>query len=414
MCTSNLKFTQFIVRHQNSSALKKPSSKEPEIKISRETIAKLERLSLVDFGNEAGIKRLEAAIKFAEQLRSLKIDDSIKPMYCVLENENLRLRHDKVTDGNTFLNLDRGFVFGPQGKLLRRNLENLWFQSNIIKPFYNVFLTSTDKVSETLENLKTLGIEEKPLGIAIIEESKNSWNTEILNAYPKLNSHRTGKVTIITNANEGKELYHKTQRERKIWWRKLSREPSRFKFTDSKKLSKNKDTTEITVNFEFGSIVIETITHQQDIKKLNNQIELNSNVHIIEHKTSLDWGSLALLCDAYDPESPENPSQLKLNPKLSPYKVGFHLPFTCEESSDMSEKKRRFMLYLNNLLRSKGIETIFTTSLKGIKSFQVPLIITVDDTSLQNGIIQVWNQLTTLAESVHITELPKYILSRCN
>lgn len=99
MYTSNLKFTQFV-RHQNSSALEKPSSKEPEIKISRETIAKLERLSLVDFGNEAGIKRLEAAIKFAEQLRSLKIDDSIKPMYCVLENENLRLRHDKVTDGN--------------------------------------------------------------------------------------------------------------------------------------------------------------------------------------------------------------------------------------------------------------------------------------------------------------------------
>ncbi|XP_044590761.1 glutamyl-tRNA(Gln) amidotransferase subunit C, mitochondrial [Cotesia glomerata] len=100
MYTSNLKFTQFVVRHQNSSALKRPSSKEPEIKISRETIGKLERLSLVDFGNEAGIKRLEAAIKFAEQLRSLKIDDSIKPMYCVLENENLRLRHDKVTDGN--------------------------------------------------------------------------------------------------------------------------------------------------------------------------------------------------------------------------------------------------------------------------------------------------------------------------
>lgn len=174
--------------------------------------------------------------------------------------------------GNSFLNLDKGFVFGPQGKLLRRNLEDLWFQSNIIKPFYNVFLMSTDKVSETLENLKTLGIEEKPLGIAIIEESKNSWNTEILNVYPKLNSHRTGKVTIITNANEGKELYHKTQRERKIWWRKLSREPSRFKFTDSKKLNKNKDTTEITVNFEFGSIVIETISHQQDVKKLNNQV----------------------------------------------------------------------------------------------------------------------------------------------
>ncbi|XP_008550880.1 glutamyl-tRNA(Gln) amidotransferase subunit C, mitochondrial [Microplitis demolitor] len=87
-------------RQQNTSVLKKSNSNEQEIKISRETIVKLERLSLVDFGNEAGIKRLESAIKFAEELKSLKIDDSVKPMYSVLENKNLRLRNDKVTDGN--------------------------------------------------------------------------------------------------------------------------------------------------------------------------------------------------------------------------------------------------------------------------------------------------------------------------
>ncbi|XP_057321284.1 DNA polymerase subunit gamma-2, mitochondrial [Microplitis mediator] len=315
--------------------------------------------------------------------------------------------------GSNFLSLDKGFVFGPQGKLLRRNLENFWFRSSIIMPPYNVFLTSPDKICETLENLKTLGIEEKPLGVATIEESKNSWNSEIINAYPKLNTHRTGTVTIITDTNEGKELYHKTQRERKVWWRKFSREPSRFKFTDSKKINKNKDSTEIVVDFSFGPIVIETISHQKDVKKFNNQIEMNPDVHIIEHKASLDWGSLALICDAYNLLSEE--CQLKLNPKLSPYKVGFHIPSRSDESSDLlSEKKRRFMLYLNNLLKSKGVETIVSTSLKGIESFQVPLVVTVDDKSLENGIIKVWNQLTTLAESVHITDLPKYVLSRCS
>ncbi|XP_057321286.1 glutamyl-tRNA(Gln) amidotransferase subunit C, mitochondrial [Microplitis mediator] len=87
-------------RQQNTSVLEKNNLNEQEIKISKETIVKLERLSLVDFGNEAGIKRLESAIKFAEQLKLLKIDDSVKPMYSVLENKNLRLRNDEVTDGN--------------------------------------------------------------------------------------------------------------------------------------------------------------------------------------------------------------------------------------------------------------------------------------------------------------------------
>ncbi|XP_011304260.1 glutamyl-tRNA(Gln) amidotransferase subunit C, mitochondrial [Fopius arisanus] len=69
-------------------------------RIDTKTIKKLERLSLVDFGNEAGIKRLEAAIKFAEKLKNFPIDDSVEPLYCILEKESLRLREDKVTEGN--------------------------------------------------------------------------------------------------------------------------------------------------------------------------------------------------------------------------------------------------------------------------------------------------------------------------
>ena len=59
------------------------------------TIEHLERISLVDFANVAGIKRLEEAIKLAEVVT--KVDTTgVEPLYSVLEGETLRLREDVV------------------------------------------------------------------------------------------------------------------------------------------------------------------------------------------------------------------------------------------------------------------------------------------------------------------------------
>ncbi|KAK0096872.1 hypothetical protein PV326_004038 [Microctonus aethiopoides] len=418
------KLYQYQIRQQKTFTAENDNYNiKKEIKISKETIAKLERLSLVDFGNEAGIKRLEAAIKFAEKIKNFPIDDSVKPLYTVLEKESLRMRDDEVTEGNChlgsgFLNLDRGFLFGPQGKLLRRNLEELWYRHCVVMPPYNVFLSPTDKLNETFDKLQSFDVVDKPLGIAVLENSKYICNPDIVSTYSKLNSHTVGKISIITDSSEGKDLYHRKQRERKVWWRKFSREPSRFKFSDVKKINKNKDTIDITAEFPFGSIVVETIIYQQDIRKINYPIKTNdaTNIHLVEHITLLDWGCLAFLCDAYTPPTSSSSSscELKLNFKLSPYKIGFFIQPSTEELDPKSQEKSRLLLYLNNQLKSKGIETIVTKTREAIESFQVPLIVTVDDTSLQNGIVQVWSQLTTLAESVHITNLCNYVLKRCN
>ncbi|XP_044004324.1 glutamyl-tRNA(Gln) amidotransferase subunit C, mitochondrial-like [Aphidius gifuensis] len=92
-----------------------------EIKVSNDIIKKLEKLSLVGFENETGIKRLESAIKFTEKLKNFTIDEKISPLYSVLENENLHLRNDCITDGNyrkkilknTTLSEDNYFVAPP-------------------------------------------------------------------------------------------------------------------------------------------------------------------------------------------------------------------------------------------------------------------------------------------------------------
>jgi len=58
----------------------------PKTLIDKKTIEQLERLSLVDFGTEEGIKTVEDAIRFADQLHLVNTDN-IEPMYTVLENE---------------------------------------------------------------------------------------------------------------------------------------------------------------------------------------------------------------------------------------------------------------------------------------------------------------------------------------
>jgi len=67
-------------------------------KIDSETIAILERQSLVDFANEEGVRTLEAAIRFADQLH-LVDTEGVDPMTTVQESRTLTLREDEVTCG---------------------------------------------------------------------------------------------------------------------------------------------------------------------------------------------------------------------------------------------------------------------------------------------------------------------------
>ncbi|CAH1230599.1 GATC [Branchiostoma lanceolatum] len=75
-------------------------SKLPEpTKIDQDTIDHLERLALVNFANKEGIARLEAAIRFADQM-FLVDKTGVDPMDSVLEDRELYLRDDKVTEGH--------------------------------------------------------------------------------------------------------------------------------------------------------------------------------------------------------------------------------------------------------------------------------------------------------------------------
>jgi len=63
--------------------------------ISKTMINHLERLALVEFGNEEGIERLTKAIRFADQM--MLVDTTgVEPMTSVLEDRATYLRQDEV------------------------------------------------------------------------------------------------------------------------------------------------------------------------------------------------------------------------------------------------------------------------------------------------------------------------------
>lgn len=172
-----------------------------------------------------------------------------------------------------FLTLDQsGFHYGPPGKLLVRNLDNFWFQQSIVKPRYNVFLTSPEKSAEALKFLRSTEVDSPPFGLAMMKQSKSKWNQWMLDLLESPGfPHQTARLIVFVEANEAKDFFHVRQRERKVWWRKLAWNPSRFTTTEIKK-TKNLDVLDVQAEFEFGNVVVETVTCYHEIHKIVPQV----------------------------------------------------------------------------------------------------------------------------------------------
>lgn len=180
--------------------------------------------------------------------------------------------------GPTFVNLKEfGFSYGMQGILLRRNLENMWFEQCVTTSKYNVFHVPSSTLASSLKDLTDIGVDKVPFGIAEIDDVKNSWNTSFLPLNSKVIQHRVAKLTTVYES-EGdilsvKDLFYTKQRERKSWWRKISENPSIYYMSESKK-EKGKEYAEIQAQFPFGNIVVETIHFKNNAKKFCPEVRL--------------------------------------------------------------------------------------------------------------------------------------------
>lgn len=174
----------------------------------------------------------------------------------------------KELSGHFISLTEYGLKYGPQGKMLLKNLEEQWFLHCITMSRYNIFLS--DESNNTLNFIIKTEMSDIPFGLAKIENSKNYWTSDLL-PMKKSNIHRIVETTIFQNDTETKDLFHNIQKERKIWWRKLAQFPSRFKLTEEKKI-KNCNVVDIEAQFPFGNVVVEKIAYHTDVRKLFSQV----------------------------------------------------------------------------------------------------------------------------------------------
>lgn len=92
----NLKYETKIPQQPINSYIEENTT---PIEIDSKTIQLLERLSLVDLDSKEALKTLQDSIQFADRIVNINTD-GIEPLYTVLEDQNLDLRDDEITDGN--------------------------------------------------------------------------------------------------------------------------------------------------------------------------------------------------------------------------------------------------------------------------------------------------------------------------
>lgn len=119
-------------------------------------------------------------------------------------------------------------MLGPTGALLQDNLKNEWFYSMQTNMDSSVFF-NTNSFKSTFAFAKDISMANIPFGISeIIEDNetpceavvKNNAENDMLYWFkgPKKNL----RCTLFVSPSDSTHVFHQWQRQRRMWWRKVS------------------------------------------------------------------------------------------------------------------------------------------------------------------------------------------------
>ncbi|RZC41172.1 KTI12 -like protein [Asbolus verrucosus] len=290
--------TRFLVPQNPVKPKIDPNKLPPKTKIDADTIALLERLSLVDCANRQGIETLEEAIAFADQIQQVDTTN-VEPLVTVLEDRPLRVREDSVTEGNCREDIlknaavteEEYFVAPPgnipleardnllyddvqqnskseifkiesTGLLLQENLRVEWFNNIVINKDISVF-PSANGFTETYNFAKATCLDTAPFAVAQFTEKKQSLEKRDENKINFLDYFENGTILecyVFVTPSSATHFFHQWQRDRRIWWRKFSASPGRYVLTDIKTDADDSQSVEILAKYSWGDQIIEKLT----------------------------------------------------------------------------------------------------------------------------------------------------------
>ncbi|XP_051888894.1 DNA polymerase subunit gamma-2, mitochondrial [Pristis pectinata] len=301
--------------------------------------------------------------------------------------------------------------------------EYIILRPNLLQGAFREYTTSLNLVNRKLPfGLAEIGVCYQP-----IPSSKYS---TVCNAVRTVEVELASLVWFSSPWTSGRWLDYWV-RQRLLWWRKFARSPSSFTAIDSQDNDGIKGTA-LYFTFPWGKEPIETLINLGDKDLLREHHGNKSSLqgrdgrrtvvpHVLSVSGNLDRGVMAFLCDSLqltekvDSKLRINQKKvLKLHPFLAPFKVALdmgkgptiELRQVCEGLfQELVEKKVTVWPgYLETMHMS--LEQL------SIKYDEMGVIFTivVNETTLENGLVQLRNRDTTMKEMGHISEVRDFLI----
>jgi hypothetical protein len=261
--------------------------------------------------------------------------------------------------------------------------------------------------------------QELPFSITQEIQCQNDFNRAI--SFPSQHLLRTSY--FVSNAFS-REVFHQIQRQHKIWWMKFGASPGKYSISDQKTENFYKFVT-IRSSVEESGFDVERlrlfspkdcIKDKEILNKFlarmpNRKKEIIPDV--IESTVDLQVASLALLLDAVNLSD----DYTAFHRRSAPYQLAL---ITSDTSKDLIDLARYIEVLVKEtepeieILNEATSKEDPKTQFEKFDKVGIPYVISLDEKSLDSGLFKLRNRNTTLAETIHLSDVSKYLIKIFN
>lgn len=312
----------------------------------------------------------------------------------------------------------------PIGRMLRNNLRDEFRRGEAGMAVYEG--SSGISLGENLRFVRETFATDLPFGIVTEKRFENQTIPLGENCELRLDHGTWLSCSYFVNPTTSTEFMYKLQRQRKIWWMRYACDPGRYLISDLRQDADSKvQSVAIKARFAEEEVALEQLElipgsvmrEQMDdfqVKVGKSSRKITPNVLRIRQCAEL--ATLEVILDAFESAGTDS---VRIHRKLAPYKCGI---VCVSDDATQLEELRDLAKHLSNVLRKANITTLdcstqngtsersLNKQLRHLDSIAVPYTLLLRDQSLQNGLFQLRSRDTTLNETIHISDLPNYLL----
>ncbi|XP_001869239.2 DNA polymerase subunit gamma-2, mitochondrial [Culex quinquefasciatus] len=322
-------------------------------------------------------------------------------------------------------NVVDGFKLSPIGRMLRNNLRDEFRRGEAGTAVYEG--SSGIPMRENLGFVKETFDPNVPFGVTIEERFANG-KVPLNDSFNlNLDQGHTLSCRYLINPSTSSEFMYKVQRQRKIWWMRYACDPGRFFISDPRQDADTR-VQSVAIKSRLGGeeltleqlelVPADAAALEEELGDFRIKVGRTSSKRIrpsvLRVRQCVEVATLQVVLDAFESGGD---ASVRIHRKLAPFKCGI---VCLSDDPALMPELRDLAKHLCNVLRKANLPVLDCSERNGgrslakqlhhLDSIAVPYCLLLRDQCLQNGLFQLRSRDTTLSETIHISDLPQYLL----